>query len=86
MSVKIKFLLVFKVTLPPQICALISTYIKSTRCDLESDNNLDSPRSERGPEFNSLQSHGDLQPSLVGADALFWHKGVSVDKILKYMK
>jgi hypothetical protein len=27
--------------------------------------------SSRGPEFNSQQSHGGSQPSLMGSDALF---------------
>ena len=26
----------------------------------------------RGPEFNSQQSHGGSQPSVVGSDALLW--------------
>ena len=26
----------------------------------------------RGPEFNSQQSHGGSQPSVMGSDALFW--------------
>ena len=33
--------------------------------------------SSRGPEFNSLQSHGGSQPSVMGSDVLFW--GVSED-------
>ena len=28
--------------------------------------------SSRGPEFNSQQPHGGSQPSVMGADALFW--------------
>jgi hypothetical protein len=28
--------------------------------------------SSRGPEFNSQQSHGGSQPSVMGSDALFW--------------
>jgi hypothetical protein len=31
--------------------------------------------SSRGPEFNSQQPHGGLQPSIMGPDALFWHIG-----------
>jgi hypothetical protein len=34
--------------------------VKSTGC------------SSKGPEFNSQQSHGGLQPSVKGPDALFW--------------
>jgi len=34
--------------------------VKSTDC------------SSRGPEFNSQQPHGGLQPSVMGSDALFW--------------
>jgi hypothetical protein len=26
----------------------------------------------RVPEFNSQEPHGDLQPSVMGSDALFW--------------
>jgi hypothetical protein len=26
----------------------------------------------RGPEFNSQQTHGGSQPSVMGSDALFW--------------
>jgi hypothetical protein len=33
--------------------------VKSTDC------------SSRGPEFNSQQPHGDMQPSALGFDALF---------------
>jgi hypothetical protein len=28
--------------------------------------------SSRGPEFNSQQSHGGSQPSVMGSDVLFW--------------
>ena len=28
--------------------------------------------SSRGPEFNSQQPHGGLQPSIMGSNALFW--------------
>jgi hypothetical protein len=28
--------------------------------------------SPRGPEFNSQEPHGDLQPSIMGSDVLFW--------------
>jgi hypothetical protein len=34
--------------------------VKSTDC------------SSRGPEFNSQQSHGGSQPSILGSNALFW--------------
>jgi hypothetical protein len=34
--------------------------VKSTDC------------SSRGPEFNSQQSHGGSQPSVMGSDVLFW--------------
>jgi len=34
--------------------------VKSTDC------------SSRGPEFNSQQPHGGLQPSVMGSNALFW--------------
>jgi hypothetical protein len=34
--------------------------VKSTDC------------SSRGPEFNSQQPYGSLQPSVMGSDALFW--------------
>jgi hypothetical protein len=34
--------------------------VKSTDC------------SSREPEFKSQQSQGDLQPSVMGSDALFW--------------
>lgn len=27
-----------------------------------------------GPEFNSQKPHGGSEPSIVGSDALFWHK------------
>jgi hypothetical protein len=29
--------------------------------------------STRGPEFNSQQPHGGLQPSVMKSDALFWY-------------
>jgi hypothetical protein len=35
--------------------------VKSTDC------------SSRGPEFNSQQSHGGSQPSVMRSDALFWY-------------
>jgi hypothetical protein len=28
--------------------------------------------SSRGPEFNSQQPHGGLQPSVMGSDTIFW--------------
>jgi len=28
--------------------------------------------SSKGPEFNSQQPHGGLQPSVMGSNALFW--------------
>jgi hypothetical protein len=28
--------------------------------------------SSKGPEFNSQQSHGTSQPSVMGSNALFW--------------
>ena len=34
--------------------------VKSTNC------------SSRGPEFNSQQTHGGSQPSVMRSDALFW--------------
>jgi hypothetical protein len=38
----------------------LGSVVKSTDC------------SSRGPEFNSQQSHGGSQPSVIGSDALFW--------------
>jgi hypothetical protein len=35
--------------------------VKSTDCSF------------RGPELNSQQLHGGLQPSLMGSDAFFWY-------------
>jgi hypothetical protein len=29
--------------------------------------------SSKGPEFNSQQPHGGLQPPVTGTDALFWY-------------
>lgn len=40
----------------------------------------------RGPEFNSQQLHGGSQSSRVGADDLFWHKGIYANRALIYMK
>ena len=44
--------------------------IKSTGC------------SSRGPEFNSQQSLGGSQPSVMGSAALFWHAGVHANRAL----
>ena len=38
--------------------------VKSTDC------------SSRGPEFNSQQPHGGLQPSVMRSGALFWHASI----------
>jgi hypothetical protein len=40
----------------------------------------------RGPEFNSQQSNGSSQSSVMGSDALFWYAGVHADGALKYIK
>lgn len=40
----------------------------------------------RGPELNSQQLHGGSQSSIVGADDLFWHKGIYANRALIYMK
>ena len=42
--------------------------------------------SSRGPEFNSQQPHGGSQPSVVGSDVLFCHKGVHADRALIAIK
>jgi hypothetical protein len=41
--------------------------------------------SSRGPEFNSQQSHGGSQPSVMRSDALFWHACVHAERVLIYI-
>jgi hypothetical protein len=42
--------------------------------------------SSRGPEFNSQQSHGGSQPSVMGSDALFWPAGTHVGRTCMHNK
>jgi hypothetical protein len=39
---------------------------------------------DRGPEFNSQQPHGSLQPSVMGSDALFCNVVVHADRTLTH--
>jgi hypothetical protein len=50
----------------------IGSVVKSTVC------------SSRGPEFNSQQTHGGSQPSIMGSEVLFWHAGIHADRALKH--
>ena len=38
--------------------------------------------SSKGPEFNSQQPHGGLQPSIMRFGALFWQAGIYVGRTL----
>jgi hypothetical protein len=47
--------------------------VKSTDC------------SSRGPEFNSQQTHGGSQPSVMGSDDLFWCVCEDSNSVLTYI-
>jgi hypothetical protein len=42
--------------------------------------------SSRGPEFNSQQPHGGLQPFIMRSDALFCHAGIHANRALVYIR
>jgi hypothetical protein len=51
----------------------MSSLIHVLRREVNDGGWRDADCSSRGPEFNSQQLHGGLQPSGIGSDALFWH-------------